>query len=81
MKKLFVAGTLGALLGCLTVAGGCSRTPSALAGPNGGDIVPIKDGAAYAELLANADTGEVMVHTWDWLTTIHFDIGRTEEAI
>jgi hypothetical protein len=27
--------------------------------------VAIKDGTAYSELLANADTGEVMVHTWD----------------
>lgn len=47
----------------LTVAG-CSGT-SASAGPNGGDLVPIKAGTGYAELLANADTGEVMVHTWD----------------
>ena len=46
---------------------GCSESsgPSASTGPNGGDLVPIKAGAAYAELLANADTGEVMVHTWD----------------
>ena len=65
MKTLLSAGTLGVLLGCLMVGGGCSRTPAALAGPNGGDVVPIKDGTAYAELLANADTGEVMVHTWD----------------
>lgn len=37
----------------------------AAAGPNGGDIVPLAEGDAYAELLANSDTGEVMVHTWD----------------
>lgn len=48
-------------------AAGCNRpattTPSI--GPNGGDVVPIKNGTAYAELLANPDTGELMVHTWD----------------
>ena len=46
---------------------GCGRTePTAPStGPNGGDVVPIKNGTGYAELLANADTGEVMVHTWD----------------
>ena len=37
----------------------------AMAGPNGGDIVPLQDGATKAELLANQDTGELMVHTWD----------------
>lgn len=48
---------------------GCSRTeptaPAPMTGPNGGDVIPIKNGAAYAELVANADTGELMVHTWD----------------
>ena len=37
----------------------------ALAGPHGGDVVPLGDGNAYAELLADADTGDLMVHTWD----------------
>lgn len=48
-------------------ATGCSQTATqpAATGPNGGDIVPIRNGTAYAELLANADTGEVMVHSWD----------------
>ena len=36
----------------------------ASAGPNGGDIVQLQDGAK-AELLANAETGELMAHTWD----------------
>lgn len=51
----------------VSVVVGCNRTePSALStGPNGGDVVPIKNGTAYAELLANPDTGELMVHTWD----------------
>lgn len=49
------------------LAGGCNRseTTAPSAGPNGGDVVPIKNGTAYAELLANADTGELMLHTWD----------------
>lgn len=38
---------------------------SAEAGPYGGDVVSIDKGAGYAELVANRDTGEVMVHTWD----------------
>ena len=40
-----------------------SRTTAA--GPNGGDVVPIQNGAAKAEVLTSATTGEVMVHTWD----------------
>ncbi len=62
--KTFVTGMM--LAGLIAVAG-CSQTPSqpASAGPNGGDLVPIKDGTAYAEVLANADTGEVLVTTWD----------------
>ncbi len=41
----------------------CSN--SAKAGPNGGDVVALNDGKTSAEVLANADTGEVMVNTWD----------------
>lgn len=53
------------LLGSLGLAG-CNRgSGSSAAGPLGGDLVPISGGTAYAELLANADTGEVMVQTWD----------------
>ena len=50
------------LIGLLVVAA-CSRT--AAAGPNGGDVVPIKDGTTKAEVVANAETGEVMVQTFD----------------
>jgi hypothetical protein len=51
----------------IAVMAGCNHTePTAPStGPNGGDVVPIKNKTAYAELLTNADTGEVMVHTWD----------------
>lgn len=59
--------TITLLIASAVVVGGCNRpaaiTPSP--GPNGGDAVPVMGGTAYAELLANADTGEVMVHTWD----------------
>jgi hypothetical protein len=53
----------GVLVAAAVVAAGCSRT--AAAGPNGGDVVPIKDGTAKAEVVANADTGEVLVQTYD----------------
>ena len=63
MKTILTGVILAGLLGMA----GCSQTSpqSASAGPNGGDLVAIKGGTAYSELLANADTGEVMVHTWD----------------
>ena len=62
--KTFVTEMIVA--GLIAVAG-CSQTPqqSASAGPNGGDLLPIKSGNGYAELLTNADTGEVLVNTWD----------------
>jgi len=62
--KTFLPGMM--LAGLIAVVG-CSKTPQqpASAGPLGGDLVSIKGGTAYAELLANADTGEVAVHTWD----------------
>ena len=53
----------GLMLGGLIAAAGCSR--AAAAGPNGGDVVPIKDGSAVAEVVSNADTGEVIVQTYD----------------
>jgi hypothetical protein len=59
IKRLVIA----VVLASLTAAVGCSK--SASTGPNGGDLVPIKGATAYAELIANADTGEVMVNTWD----------------
>jgi hypothetical protein len=38
---------------------GCSQSAPqpASPGPNGGDLVPIRNGTAYAEFVANADTG------------------------
>lgn len=49
-----------AVVGFLVLSG-----KSATAGPYGGDVVPIDDGNGYAEFVADRDTGEVMVHTWD----------------
>jgi hypothetical protein len=64
IMKTFITWLI--LAGLIAVAG-CSQTPTqpAPASPNGGDLVSIKGGSAYAELLANADTGEVLVQTWD----------------
>ncbi len=42
-----------------------SCSANAKTGPNGGDVVALNDGKTSAEVLSNADTGEVMVHTWD----------------
>ena len=50
------------LIVALAVIPSCSS--SAKAGPNGGDVVPLDD-EVRAEVLANSDTGEVMIHTWD----------------
>lgn len=58
---LFVLLPLGAI--CV-ISAGCSPS-KAQAGPNGGDVVPIQNGAAKAELVTNSETGEAMVHTWD----------------
>jgi hypothetical protein len=52
-----------AILIGLSVVAVCSRT--AAAGPNGGDVVPIKAGTTKAEVVANAETGEVMAQTFD----------------
>lgn len=64
MNKLASATVCAAVFAVI----GCSQSsgpqPSS-AGPTGGDLIPIKNGTAYAELLANADTGEVLVNTWD----------------
>ena len=56
-----VLSGIGLLLAVMTLQS-CSK---AQAGPNGGDVVPLNNSQAKAEVVANADTGEVMVHTWD----------------
>jgi hypothetical protein len=59
---LAVAATAALALGMFFIQ---ACTDNAKAGPNGGDVVALSDGKTRAEVLANADTGEVMVHTWD----------------
>ena len=56
-----VLSGIGLLLAMMTLQS-CS---SSKAGPNGGDVVTLNNGLAKAEVVANADTGEMMVHTWD----------------
>jgi hypothetical protein len=41
-----------------------SCSTKAKAGPNGGDLVALDAEKGSAEVVANADTGEVMIHTW-----------------
>ena len=53
----------GLIAATLIATVGCSGT--AAAGPNGGDVVTIKDGTTKAEVVSNPDTGEVLVQTYD----------------
>jgi hypothetical protein len=62
LKVLFAALIGAGLLLAMMTLQSCSK---AAAGPNGGDVVTLNNGQAKAEVVANADTGEVMVHTWD----------------
>ena len=62
IRWLTMLAAAGLVVGMLFVQ---SCSPNAQAGPNGGDVVAMNDGKTSAEVLSNADTGEVMVHTWD----------------
>lgn len=55
-----ILAAAGLAVGMLFVQS-CSK---AKAGPNGGDLVTLGDGKTNAEIMANSDTGEAMVHTW-----------------
>lgn len=46
----------------LTALISCSSTQR---GPNGGAIVSLKNSDAKAEILANAESGAVLIYTWD----------------
>ena len=61
-RWMTIATACGLLLGMLLVQ---SCSSKAKAGPNGGDLVTIDNGKTNAEILANSDTGEAMVHTWN----------------
>ena len=56
-----ILAAAGLVVGMLFVQS-CSK---AKAGPNGGDLVTLGDGKTNAEIMANSDTGEAMVHTWN----------------
>ena len=56
-----ILAAAGLAVGLLFVQS-CSK---AKAGPNGGDLVTLGDGKTNAEIIANSDTGEAMVHTWN----------------
>jgi hypothetical protein len=82
MKLLpLVAATLGVIVS-IALLSSCSPTKAA-AGPNGGDLVPIQSGggAAKAEVVTNANTGEVMVHTWDTDLKNHQPIDATPMSL
>ncbi|MBI1785620.1 hypothetical protein HYR69_10800 [Candidatus Sumerlaeota bacterium] len=61
--KIFIGIVIGIalVLGAIFLFSGKTAT----AGPNGGDVVALDNGTTKAEVLANGDTGEVMVHTYD----------------
>lgn len=57
---------IGAVLAVVAAVGAYAFfNRPASAGPYGGDLVPLDGGAAYAEILANAESGELMAHVWD----------------
>lgn len=58
MSLIAAAGFLAGML----LVQSCSTKSKA--GPNGGDLLTLDAGEGSAEVMANADTGEVMVHTW-----------------
>ncbi|MFA6046099.1 MAG: hypothetical protein WC718_14035 [Phycisphaerales bacterium] len=66
MKMLIPIVVAIGVIVSIAMLSSCSET-KAVVGPNGGDVVPIQNGAAgaKAEVVTNADTGEVMVHMWD----------------
>lgn len=62
MKRwTYILGAAGLAAAMLFVQS-CSK---AKAGPNGGDLVTLGDGKTKAEIMANSETGEAMVHTWN----------------
>ena len=61
MKVLLeVLSGIALLLATMTLQS-CSK---AEVGPDGGDVVPL-NGQTKAEVVANSETGEVMVHAWN----------------
>ncbi len=67
MKMLMFSTMVIPLALALAMQTSCSdqKTASTARGPNGGDMVPVQNGAAKGEVVTNPDTGEVMVDMWD----------------
>lgn len=62
-KVMWIAGGL-LVAGAAALFVACNKA-SADVGPNGGDVVALPNTDAKAEVIGNADTGEVVVRTWD----------------
>ncbi len=62
VKEMATRLAVFVLLAITLLVQSCSS--EAQAGPNGGDVIPMGDGQTSAEVMSNADSGEVMVHTW-----------------
>lgn len=61
--KAFIGIICGTgLVLALTAFNSCSSMQQ---GPNGGTVVSLKDSHAKAEILANAESGMIIVYTWD----------------
>lgn len=56
---------LALVLGTGVVSSLSCSSSETKAGPLGGDVVPLEDGGVRAEVLANSETGEVVVRTWE----------------
>lgn len=65
IQFLSVVIAVTALVFSVALLQSCSPSAKASTGPNGGDLVLLADRDTKVEMLANSDTGEVMVHTWD----------------
>jgi len=62
-NKVGIGIVVAAVIAVVAYAVFSNRTASA--GPNGGDLVPLADEAAYAEVLANEEGGDVMTYVWE----------------
>lgn len=68
MKLLLILAAAISVVVSIALFSSCSSETAAAGapGPSGGDVVAIQNGGgAKAEVVTNADTGEVMIHTWD----------------
>lgn len=55
---------VGAVAAMLIIGSADACAPDSAVGPYGGDVVPL-EGEIKAEILANAETGEILTRTWN----------------